>query len=228
MTYGEEEAKEEMTIEEYIADNNLFFLQMDSGEYVMVYNSDYAPMGECGKPVIYLYPEENTVVNVQVGIDEFTITDPIYGENGWTVFARPNGLLTNLINGLHYPYLFWEGLSDENFQIEQGFTIAKAEVGKTLPSVLIDLGLNETETADFMEFWLPKLMEENGKYIEFSFVPQSIFDRIAPLTITPTPDQVIRVYMSYQGTDKKGLSVPDFKTPARYGFTVIEWGGDLH
>jgi hypothetical protein len=219
---------ERMTIEEYIADGNIFFLKMDNDEYVLVYNADYAPMAECGKPVIYLYPEEETVANVQVGIDEFTVTDPVYGEDGWNVIAESDGTLTNLADGLEYPYLFWEGISEESFQVEEGFTLTKKEIVKVLPSVLMDLGLNETETADFMEFWQPKLLEEKGEYVEFSFIPQNIFDKIAPLTITPAPDKVIRVYMSYKGTDTAGLSVPDFRTPERYGFTVVEWGGDLH
>jgi hypothetical protein len=224
----ESEGLELMTTQEFIDDSNMFFMEMDNGGYTIIYNQEYGPMAECGKPVIYLYPETDTVVNVQVGIDEFTITDPLYGEDGWTVLATPDSQLTNLEDGQTYPYLFWEGHSDKAFPLGPGWTLAKDEIAKTLPVVLHDLGLNDQETADFMEFWEPHLMDEKGKYVEFNFVAQQLFDQVAPLTVIPAPDQVIRVYMVYSGTNTAGAEVPNYHAPKRYGFTLVEWGGELH
>ncbi|MBQ8742395.1 MAG: hypothetical protein IJZ03_03410, partial [Clostridia bacterium] len=47
------------------------------------------------KPVIYLYPEKETVCSVKVELDgELTCTYPEHGENGWQNFtARPDGTL---------------------------------------------------------------------------------------------------------------------------------------
>ena len=44
------------------------------------------------KPVLYLYPEKETEVNVRLDYDgELTCTYPAYGEEGWTVTAAPDG-----------------------------------------------------------------------------------------------------------------------------------------
>lgn len=218
--------KEVMSEEEFFNGQNAFFVPTGD-EYVLVRDAEFEPAAECGKPVIYLYPSKDTVVNVKVGIDEFTVTDPQYGENGWTVLAKPNGQLKNLADGLIYPYLFWEGQSAKKFSLSEGWTLKKSEVSSVLPRVLKDMGLNDVETADFMEFWAPHLAAISAPYIEFSFVPQKTFDQIAPLTITPAPDSVLRVFMYYRGAYSAGLPAPDYATPSRGEFSVIEWGGSL-
>lgn len=51
------------------------------------------------KPVIYLYPEEETQVSVRLDFDgELTSTYPSY-EDGWTVDASPDGTLTDPATG---------------------------------------------------------------------------------------------------------------------------------
>ena len=50
--------------------------------------TDDDPTAEPEKPVIYLYPETETEVTVQLDFDgELTCTYPAY-DNGWTVTAR--------------------------------------------------------------------------------------------------------------------------------------------
>ncbi len=178
--------------------------------------------------MIYLYPEKNSVVRVQVGIEEFTKTIPAYGQNGWTVLARPSGLLTNLVDKLNYPYLFWEGNSSETLDAGATWTLPKNEVATRLPEALAGMGLNKQESADFMEFWLPLLEEVKQEHIEFAFVGNEAMDQIAPLTIRPYPDQVIRLFMYYRGAEEAGFEMPNYTAPARHGFTVIEWGGSLY
>ncbi len=55
------------------------------------------PPIELHKPIIYLYPEQNTKVYVQLDYNgELTTTYPKYDENkGWRVEAQPNGTLTD-------------------------------------------------------------------------------------------------------------------------------------
>ena len=64
---------------------------------------------ECdAKPVIYLYPEQQTEVAVSLDYDgTLTAAYPAY-ENGWRVTAEPDGTLHDE-NGNEYSYLFWEG-----------------------------------------------------------------------------------------------------------------------
>ena len=62
------------------------------------------------KPVLYLYPEEETEVTVTLDFDgTLTSTYPDYGD-GWTVTARPGGTLTDPATGREYYCLFWEEL----------------------------------------------------------------------------------------------------------------------
>ena len=58
------------------------------------------------KPVIYLYPEEETEVTVKLDCDGgLTCTYPAY-EDGWSVTAQPDGTLTDGA-GQTYRYLYW-------------------------------------------------------------------------------------------------------------------------
>lgn len=75
-------------------------------ELVTSYNRDMPIVAE--KPVIYLYPEEETEVRVELELSggELTCTYPEYS-NGWEVTARPDGTLTDA-EGREYNYLYWE------------------------------------------------------------------------------------------------------------------------
>jgi len=109
----------------------------------------------------------------------------------------------------------------------KGFVVADRNVSKFLKEKLAVLGLNEKETADFMEFWYPKF--DNAPYYYITFMEKSEFDKLAPLSVTPAPDSVIRVYMDYAPLMKPvKVEAPTLKTPVRSGFTVVEWGGALH
>ena len=47
-----------------------------------------------------------------------------------------------------------------------------------------------------------------------------------PLTVTPKPDNVIRVMMDFKGLSKKiDVKEQQLITPDRTGYTVVEWGG---
>lgn len=225
---SEESEEEEKNLENFLAQNTVFFIKLDNGSYVTVTDADYAQGAECGKPVIYLYPQEKTLVNVQVGIEAFTKTIPAYGPKGWFVWAEPSGLLRNVKDGLNYPYLFWEGQSSLTLDAGETWTLEKSEIPGELPKALKNIGLNEQERADFMEFWTEKLLAVNEPFVEFAFVNEDLMDQIAPLHIHPTPDQVIRIFMYYRGVVKAGVPMPDYHPAARYGFTVVEWGGSLY
>ena len=65
---------------------------------------------EAEKPVLYLYPEEETGVSVKLDyVGELTVTYPAY-EDGWNMTAYPDGTLLDA-EGNEYSYLFWEGVS---------------------------------------------------------------------------------------------------------------------
>lgn len=188
----------------------------------------YTPGGaEMGKPVIYLYPTKTTQVSVNVvPTNGISVSEPAIGR-GWNVIANTTGQLFNLADSKSYPYLFWEGFAANFRTPTEGFVVAKADVKKLFEDKLAILGMNAKETADFEEYWLPKLSDK--PYYFITFIAQSDLDKYAPLTVSPKPDSVIRVFFDYKGLDKKTAVVEQKLTRVtRSGFAVVEWGGRLY
>lgn len=175
------------------------------------------------KPVIYLYPEEETTVTVELDYDGvLTSTYPAY-EDAWTVLARPDGTLTDPDTGREYYCLFWEGESDRDYDFSEGFCVAGADTGAFLEQALSELGLTEREANEFLIYWLPQ-MEDNA-YNLLSFQHEAYTDH-AGLTITPQPDSVLRVFLAWQPLAEPVEIAPQTLDPfQRDGFTVVEWGG---
>lgn len=212
---------------EFIKDHPIFFWRDPFGRLIKFQNKDFIIQAECGKPVIYLYPEEKTKVNVQVDpAGGFSKTDPIYPDGGWDVIAEPNGNITSLDDNKNYPYLFWEGRGGIYSEADKGFVIARDEVETFLDDKLSELGLNEKESYDFKEFWLPKMQSAN--YYKISFYGNSVMNAIAPLSVSPRPDTVIRILMDFKPLDSLEDITPQIiHKPVRKGFVLVEWGGVL-
>ena len=175
------------------------------------------------KPVIYLYPEEETRVSVALDFDgELTSTYPAYGD-GWTVDASPDGTLTDPTTGRQYYCLFWEGVSQTEYDFSTGFCVTGENTAGFLEGALARLGLTEQEANEFIIYWLPKM--EHNPYNLISFQQEAYTDS-AQLTIDPAPDTLIRVFMAWQGLDQPVEVEPQTLTaPKRTGFTAVEWGG---
>ena len=178
--------------------------------------------GVCYKPVIYLYPEQETEVSVQLQLDgKLTCTYPAYN-TGWTVTAAPDGTLTDA-KGQIYNYLYWEGETNAQWDLSQGFCVKGEDTAAFLEDALAKLGLNRKEANEFIVYWLP-LMEQNP-YNIISF-QTDIYTDAAQLQITPTPDTLIRVFMAWNAADSfVELPQQELNAPERTGFTVVEWGG---
>ena len=150
------------------------------------------------KPVIYLYPQEETEVSVELDYDgELTCTYPAY-EDGWRVTAAPDGTLTDA-GGQTYNYLYWEGLRENDYDLSRGFCVAGEDTAEFLDSALADLGLTRREANEFIVYWLP-LMEENP-YNLIAF-QEDAHTESAVLTVDPAPDTTIRVFMAWQGSEE--------------------------
>ena len=186
------------------------------------------PNPETAKPVIYLYPEQETKVNVQLSFNgTLTSTYPTLPSEGWTVTAQPDGTLTDE-EGRSYRYLFWEGVADVDWKQDSGFLVKAEDAHEFLEESLTQLGLNELEQNDFITYWLPKL-EKNGESF-VTFAAKQYTDN-AVLTVTPQPDSVLRVQMLISKVDDSNRAafqkLPEQELPRfeREGFVLVEWGG---
>jgi len=177
------------------------------------------------KPVIYLYPEEETDVHVELELTEaeLSTTYPKY-DNGWNVTAYPDGSLLNKADGTHHKYLFWDAVNCRTrFGFSEGFCVAGSDTESFLREKLTYMGLTEEEMNEFIVYWLP-LMEHN-KYNLIAFQGDAYTDS-AKLNITPEPDSLLRIFMTYVPLeDAVDIQPQQLDTFERKGFTVVEWGG---
>jgi hypothetical protein len=211
-----------LTMSQFLQKNPVLFFQNSLGEYTALYNGDVIVGGGCGKPVIYLYPQKAQNVSVKVDAD-IRISEPNYND-GWQVYAKPSGQLT--VNRKQYNSLYWEGLGKYYPDVTSGTIVAKAQLTSVLTQQLSELGLNSKESNDFLAFWLPKMPTTN--YTRLTWFGTSQVNKIAPLSVTPAPDTVIRIFLDYEGL-KAPMNLPSQKLNhlPRKGFTVVEWGGLL-
>jgi hypothetical protein len=183
--------------------------------------------GEMAKPVIYLYPAKTQRVTVKVSPEGgLTKSEPRY-ESGWVVTATPQGNLVTT-EGHAYRSLFWEsGLKEKPGPLSEGFVVARADVKAFLERSMKQVGLSERETADFLEFWLPRMTVKPWAAVRF--VPREEIDLAAPLEIKPAPDSIIRVLIDFRALDAPVKLAPQVLPKGkRSGFAVVEWGGLLY
>ena len=177
------------------------------------------------KPVIYLYPEEETDVHVELELTEadLSTTYPKYN-NGWDVTAYPDGTLLNKADGSHHRYLFWDAVNCKTrFDLTTGFCVAGSDTESFLKEKLAYMGLNEEEMTEFIVYWLPRM--EHNAYNLISF-QGDVYTDSAKLDITPAPDSILRVFMAYVPLEEAiGIEPQQLSGFERNGFTVVEWGG---
>lgn len=175
------------------------------------------------KPVIYLYPLEETEITVKLDYNgTVTSTYPEY-DNGWTVLASPDGTLTDPETGREYYCLFWEGVSRIDYDFSEGFVIPGNETRKFLEQVLSEMGLTDREANEFIIYWLPQM--EHNAYNLISF-QTDIYMENAGLEIYPEPDSLLRVFMAWKPLEES-IEIQPQELPAfrRSGYAVVEWGG---
>ncbi len=180
------------------------------------------------KPVIYLYP--STIQNVEVRLDyqgELVAHYPNYDFElrGWSVTAFPNGRLVNRADGQEYNYLFWEGrpAMPPHYDLSEGFVVRGEDTKIFLQKTLKTLGLTPKEYNEFIVYWMPKMEKNPYNLVHFA---GSEYTDTAPLTITPNPDSVLRIFMVLQGMQEPvKIKEQTLKSFERKGFTVVEWGG---
>ena len=178
------------------------------------------------KPIIYLYPEVKTEINVKLGYPEnITCSYPKYPNGGWKVEAEPNADLNYIKNQRELYSLYYENKTKIDFKVEnEGFIVKSEDTAQFLEEKLEILGLNSKEAEEFIIYWLPRLEESNYNYIRFA--TEKEIEENMPLNINPVPDTTIRVLMTYKGLEEPiQINEQELSTPKRTGYIAVEWGG---
>ncbi|MCK4357996.1 MAG: hypothetical protein KAW92_04510 [Candidatus Cloacimonetes bacterium] len=177
------------------------------------------------KPALYLYPEEDSQFQVKLILNNSTqITESIPEYNsGWDVFVEKSGRIDD-----KYDYLFYEASIKimPSRQVGTGWCISQKNLKTKLNDLLLEIGLNQQETNEFLDYWLNRL--KDYKYYKiYPFVNQQL-DEFVEIYITPQPQTIFRIWFFFQGCEKfVKLSSPQINDFIREGTTVIEWGGVL-
>ena len=176
------------------------------------------------KPVIYLYPKDKTEVSVKLEYPKeyLTYTFPQYND-GWQVIAYPDGRIVNKSDNTEHYYLFWEGDKKVDWDMSKGFIVKGSEITEFLREKLSFMGLTPREYNDFITYWAPEMSQNVYNLISFSWEQ---YEQLAPLEITPKPDNIFRVHMVYKAVDSM-IDIQEQQLPIfnRTGFSVLEWGG---
>lgn len=179
------------------------------------------------KPVIYLYPIQKTEITLTLNVNgKLLTTFPKYDKN-WKVIAEPSGQLFDIKTKRNYSSLFWDAdvqLPEEHYQYKDGFVISKENLTAFFIEKLEHIGLNNQETNEFIQFWLPILEQNEYNFIHFRI--NDACNEIAKLNVNPKPETSIRVYMEYYGLEEFTTINEQILTKTeRKGFTLVEWGG---
>ncbi len=213
----------------YQNDNSIWFFTKYNGQYGWVSTNDAVSLAvsnsQWGKPVICIYPEHETDVHIELELttSDLSTTYPKYN-NGWDVTAYPDGSLINKTDGTHHRYLFWESVNARTkFDFSKGYCVAGKDTETFLKEKLSYIGLNEEETNEFIVYWLPKMEHNQYNLITFQ---GDLYTDAAKLSITPSPDSLLRLFMAYVPLEEHiDIEPQQLDTFERKGFTVVEWGG---
>ena len=180
------------------------------------------------KPVIYLYPEQEQEIKVQLDYQGELIADyPAYNEKlkGWEVIASPEGNLINKADGKHYSYLFREGKPAQkaDYDLTKGFVVKGSETRAFLQQKLAEIWLTPREYNEFIVYRYPKMKDNPYNLVHFA---GESYTKTAPLTISPKEDLLLRVFMVFKALQEPiEVEAQTFEPFERKGFTVVERGG---
>jgi hypothetical protein len=208
---------------EFVTKHPIIVYKDSLGRNLVLRNTTYGLNAECGKPVVYLYPTQKTQVQVSVGA---TFHHSIPASTGtWSVVAQPNGVITK--DGQTFPYLYWSGQGKGVYPtITTGVVVPRDQVQTVLRQQLSQLGFTEQEAADFLDFWAQRM--PTTPYTRLTWLGNKEMDALAPMSITPKPDVVIRRFLDFEGLQQPVSLTPQQLTAIpRHGFTAMEWGGLL-
>ncbi len=190
------------------------------------------PIIQEDKPVIYLYPENETDVEVRLKLNDgemlCTYPNPVMDgdEYVWNMHALPDGTLYDA-DGIEYSYIFWEASSYAEPDFSQGFCVKGEDTAEFLRTTLANIGLTPDEYNEFIVYWLPRMQDNEYNLISFQ---TDNYDESCPLEVTASDGEVadvLRVMMAWQAADEYvEIDPQNFDGFERTGFSVVEWGGE--
>lgn len=179
------------------------------------------------KPVIYLYPEKQTDISLKFNFNGKVLTTFPKYDDGWEVTSYPDGKIFDKKTKRFYNSLFWDGqrnFDHNDLQYQEGFMVERKQLTSFLIEKLEIIGLNNNETNDFVQYWLPILEQNEFNFIHFKTNDE--YNKISKNIIHPKPETSIRIMMEFYKINTPYSVIEQKLTRTkRKGFTLVEWGG---
>ena len=179
--------------------------------------------GGIAKPILYLYPTEQTNVKITFEHpDLLKTTYPKYNKE-WNVTVKEDGTITDN-NGRTYYALYWDEKQKNKVDFKYGYYVTKENAIKFLEQKLFEIGLTEREANEFIMYWLPKLEDNKKSLVYFELTDEK--EKYNKINIEPKPDSLLRLTIHIKKVNKETkIKEQKIKPFEREGFTVVEWGG---
>ena len=192
-------------------------LKTKTGSY-----KDYT-CGGIAKPILYLYPTEQTNVKVTFDHPEFLKTTYPKYKGSWDVTVKEDGTITDK-DGRNYYALYWDEEQVHKTNFKTGFYVESKDAIKFLEEKLYEIGLTDREANEFIMYWLPKLEDNKKSLVYFELTKER--DSYNKINIDPKPDSLLRLTIHIKKVKKETKIKEQKLTPfVRDGFTAVEWGG---
>ena len=179
--------------------------------------------GGIAKPILYLYPTEQT--NVKITFDHpdlLKTTYPKYNKE-WNVTVKEDGTITDS-NGRNYYALYWDEKQKNRVDFKYGYYVTGNNAIKFLEEKLFEIGLTEREANEFIMYWLPKLEDNKKSLVYFELTEEK--EKYNKINIEPKPDSLLRLTIHIKKVNKETkIKEQKIKPFVRNGFTAVEWGG---
>lgn len=189
-----------------------------------------------GSPWIHVYPsitQDMTVtLNPTGGVayvqPAFTHND----EQSWSFKAEPNGTLrfadSLTKNSLHWEYYRYGLLKAYRPTIEAtdaGFVLPREELKPFVSELAHRIGLNTIETENLLSELNRQSSSVTDPFVKVGFVSSSFLNTYLPLSITPQPDSLYRIYLDIRPMKTRPHTVaPQLPIIDRSGSIVVETG----
>lgn len=177
---------------------------------------------KCYDSPLYLYPQTETNVKIQVSGATLFSDIPEMENNSWNVKAYPDGKIRS--RGGEYSSINYSYIGDPQPPPPYGTVVDKKDLAITLKRFAEKLGLNEKETNDFVSFWTNTL--PTTPYYLVSFYPKETAQKIIQYSIRPEPNSFLQIIMYFKPLEYKvKLPPPTFPKFERKGFVAVDWSG---
>ena len=182
---------------------------------------DRSKVGACSDSPLYLYGAKGQKTTIYIGTPVYSSNANYSPVEGFAVTLGENGSF--IANGTKVSSLKFD--YEPAIRIEKpnrGYLITKDKVPNVVEKISDQLGLNEKETEDTLNFIREKA---TSSYIFISLYDNETSKQILPLVISPIPDTYRNIVFYVENIDEN-LSVsyaqPIVEKIQRKGFTAIE------